>query len=170
MRFACWITKATNTHSENVILIAFPQQNLFRVISCLYLHRLSCYLCEDKTEGFRGGSNIPVDKLLPAWFPVKSFRVSPDNCCKSWRSLPTLSGIRGREQIRNGGGVRIRCLTERFWKGESSSWDPRNKSMRKRVTFKEGFKLNTMNAPACNSFYFVCQFHNLSSFWQTVCL
>ena len=23
MRFACWTTKATNTHSENVILIAF---------------------------------------------------------------------------------------------------------------------------------------------------
>jgi len=24
MHFACWITKATNTHSEYVILIAFP--------------------------------------------------------------------------------------------------------------------------------------------------
>ena len=24
MRFACWITEATNTHSEYVILIAFP--------------------------------------------------------------------------------------------------------------------------------------------------
>ena len=26
MRFACWIPKATNTHSEYVILIAFPLQ------------------------------------------------------------------------------------------------------------------------------------------------
>ena len=26
MRIACWITKATNTHSGCVILIAFPQQ------------------------------------------------------------------------------------------------------------------------------------------------
>jgi hypothetical protein len=26
MRFACWITKATDTHSECVILIAFPRQ------------------------------------------------------------------------------------------------------------------------------------------------
>jgi len=26
MRIACWITKATNTHSEYVILISFPQQ------------------------------------------------------------------------------------------------------------------------------------------------
>jgi hypothetical protein len=26
MRFACWITKATDTHSEYVIIIAFPRQ------------------------------------------------------------------------------------------------------------------------------------------------
>jgi len=26
MRIACWIPKATNTHSEYVILIAFPRQ------------------------------------------------------------------------------------------------------------------------------------------------
>jgi hypothetical protein len=26
MRIACWVTKATNTHSEYVILIAFPLQ------------------------------------------------------------------------------------------------------------------------------------------------
>jgi hypothetical protein len=28
MRFACWIPKTTNTHSEYVILIAFPLQQL----------------------------------------------------------------------------------------------------------------------------------------------
>ena len=28
MRFACWITKTTDTHSEYVILIAFPRQQL----------------------------------------------------------------------------------------------------------------------------------------------
>jgi hypothetical protein len=26
MRFGCWLTEATNTHSEYVILIAFPWQ------------------------------------------------------------------------------------------------------------------------------------------------
>jgi hypothetical protein len=26
MRIACWLTKATNTHSERVIIIAFPMQ------------------------------------------------------------------------------------------------------------------------------------------------
>jgi len=30
MRFACWINKATNTHSEYVILIAFPLQQWSR--------------------------------------------------------------------------------------------------------------------------------------------
>ena len=30
MRFACWITKATNTHSEYVTLIAFPRQQWLR--------------------------------------------------------------------------------------------------------------------------------------------
>jgi hypothetical protein len=30
MRFACWITKATDTHSEYVIFIACPQQQWLR--------------------------------------------------------------------------------------------------------------------------------------------
>jgi hypothetical protein len=30
MRFACWITKATDTHSEYVTLIAFPRQQWLR--------------------------------------------------------------------------------------------------------------------------------------------
>jgi len=29
MRIACWITKATHTHSEYVIFIALPQQQWF---------------------------------------------------------------------------------------------------------------------------------------------
>jgi len=36
MRIACWIPKATNTHSEYVILIAFPQQQwLYERVSML---------------------------------------------------------------------------------------------------------------------------------------
>jgi len=31
MRIACWITKATNTHSQYVILIAFPLQQLLHL-------------------------------------------------------------------------------------------------------------------------------------------
>jgi len=42
-RIACWIPKATNTHSGFVILIAFPQQQwLHERSSVLYVHCLSC--------------------------------------------------------------------------------------------------------------------------------
>jgi len=46
MRIACWINKATNTHSEYVILIAFPlQQWLYERASMLrlYIHCLFCF-------------------------------------------------------------------------------------------------------------------------------
>ena len=35
MRIACWITKAKNTHSEYVILIAFPPQQWFYERACM---------------------------------------------------------------------------------------------------------------------------------------
>jgi hypothetical protein len=46
MRFACWITKATDTHTEYVILMAFPRQLKFREGASmlrLYIHCLSSY-------------------------------------------------------------------------------------------------------------------------------
>ena len=45
MRFACWVTKATDTHSEYIILIAFPLQQWLRErasILHLYVYCLSC--------------------------------------------------------------------------------------------------------------------------------
>jgi hypothetical protein len=45
MRFACWITKATDTYSEYVILIAFPWQQWLRERASmlrLYVHCMSC--------------------------------------------------------------------------------------------------------------------------------
>ena len=45
MHFACWITKATDTHSEYVIFIAFPRQQWLRERALLlhvYVHCLSC--------------------------------------------------------------------------------------------------------------------------------
>ena len=44
MRIACWIPKATDTHSEHVILIAFPlQQRLHERASMLrYTWTVSC--------------------------------------------------------------------------------------------------------------------------------
>jgi hypothetical protein len=46
MRFACWITKATHTHSEYVILTAFPQQQRLR--ECAWVLRytyIACLVC-----------------------------------------------------------------------------------------------------------------------------
>jgi len=44
MRFACWIIEATNTHSEYVIIIAFPLQQWFleRASVVRYTLCLSC--------------------------------------------------------------------------------------------------------------------------------
>ena len=49
MRFAHWITKATDTHSEYVIINAFPGQQWLReraTMLRLYVHCLSCSLME----------------------------------------------------------------------------------------------------------------------------
>jgi len=43
MRIACWILKATNTHSEYVIIVAFPLQQWLD--ECLYdIRTLSVFL------------------------------------------------------------------------------------------------------------------------------
>jgi len=42
MGFVCWITKATNAHSEYLILSAFPQQQWLRKLTPV-LH--SCFYC-----------------------------------------------------------------------------------------------------------------------------
>jgi hypothetical protein len=45
MRFACWITKATNTHSECVILTAFPWQQWLRErASMLHYMHIACFV------------------------------------------------------------------------------------------------------------------------------
>jgi hypothetical protein len=47
MRMACWIPKATNTHSEYVILIAFSLQQWF---ARTYIVLLYSALCVDKCK------------------------------------------------------------------------------------------------------------------------
>jgi hypothetical protein len=45
MRIACWVTKATDTHSEYAILIAFPlQQLLHERASMLRYTRIACFV------------------------------------------------------------------------------------------------------------------------------
>jgi hypothetical protein len=46
MRFACWIPKATDTHSEYVIIIAFPLQKwLHECASMLRYTYTACLAC-----------------------------------------------------------------------------------------------------------------------------
>ena len=49
MRFACWITNASDTHSEHVMLIGFPREQMLRervstlrhtCIACVVLHQI----------------------------------------------------------------------------------------------------------------------------------
>jgi hypothetical protein len=47
MRFACWITKATNTHSEYVTLIAFPRQQLLRERASMLRYTYTASLVEN---------------------------------------------------------------------------------------------------------------------------
>ena len=52
MRFACWMTEATDTHSEYVILLAFPRQHWLRerasVLRCMYVACLVVSLQQPK--------------------------------------------------------------------------------------------------------------------------
>jgi hypothetical protein len=68
MRFACCVTKATDTHLECVILIAFPrQQRLRERASVLRLH-VHCLSCIRVLITLRPESNI--------------LHIGPQICCK----------------------------------------------------------------------------------------
>jgi hypothetical protein len=45
MRFACWMTKATDTHSQCVILIAFLLQKWLRECSSMLRYRPIYFAC-----------------------------------------------------------------------------------------------------------------------------
>jgi len=51
MRFAYWIAKATDTHSEYVILIAFPGQEMQRESASMLLLHVHCLSCLDLSIG-----------------------------------------------------------------------------------------------------------------------
>ena len=53
-RIACWIIKATNTHLEYVILIAFPLQQWLRERASMlrYTYIACLFCCAERTECF----------------------------------------------------------------------------------------------------------------------
>jgi hypothetical protein len=54
MRFACWITKATDTYSEYVIIITFPRQQWLRERAPILRHTyiVSLIPCYDTSRLF----------------------------------------------------------------------------------------------------------------------
>jgi hypothetical protein len=61
MRIACWIPKATNIHSEYVIIISFPRQRLLRERACM----LRCSL---RTWPVLWNDNIQLETSVPTQF------------------------------------------------------------------------------------------------------
>jgi hypothetical protein len=61
MPIACWITEATDTHSEYLIFIAFPRRQWLheRASMLLYVHCVSC-------------SVLTLSVLCAAWKYVRS--------------------------------------------------------------------------------------------------
>jgi hypothetical protein len=51
MRFACWITKATDTHPEYVILISFPVQQWLHESALMLNHTHIVCLVEINSDG-----------------------------------------------------------------------------------------------------------------------
>jgi hypothetical protein len=63
-RIACWITKATDTHSEYVILIAFARQQCLRERASmlrLYVHCLSCLMLKQMVHTECRRSHLTLD-------------------------------------------------------------------------------------------------------------
>ena len=64
MLFACWITKATSTRSDYVILITFPRQEWLRKrvpTFRLYVHCVSCFPTVGPITNFINNSPINVN-------------------------------------------------------------------------------------------------------------
>jgi hypothetical protein len=61
MRIACWIPKATNTHSGCIILIAFPTATMVartHLNVTLYVHCLSCLKIAELTDAYNWNDSL----------------------------------------------------------------------------------------------------------------
>jgi hypothetical protein len=78
MRFACWITKATDTHTANVILTAFPRQQWLRERASVLLYTyIACLvLFTDKSLVF---STV---NWVPYWLGITSCSPGLKGCTK----------------------------------------------------------------------------------------
>jgi hypothetical protein len=71
MRFACWINKATDTHSENIMLIAFPGQHQLRERISMRLHA-RCSLRISSTDAhvyWNGHTGVALEGFIMTLTP-----------------------------------------------------------------------------------------------------
>ena len=88
MRIACWITEATNTHLEYVILIGFPSQQ------CLTLKPPQCYIARTLLALFHVGTFWARDTCVSANQTVASSISNNGGACTTvhivvdWSVMP----------------------------------------------------------------------------------
>jgi hypothetical protein len=88
MRFACWITKATDTHSEYVILIVFPRQHWLRERASIlrsHIHYLSCITCIRVCTGHAVAQTVSFSLRSPEFLRGKTTR---DLWWTKWSGTP----------------------------------------------------------------------------------
>jgi hypothetical protein len=99
MRFACWITKATDTHSECVILIAFPRQQWLRErVSVLrYTYTDSCFEFTTRSPSYDDSThwrtstgrlltNLGSVTTLSFSYSLTSYKIKRQNCSFSCKT------------------------------------------------------------------------------------
>jgi hypothetical protein len=69
MRIARWITKATHTHSQYVILTAFPLQQWLHERTCLLRHTYFACLVQYSFQKFPPSLSVVLYALLVVRFP-----------------------------------------------------------------------------------------------------
>ena len=74
MRTACWITKATNTHSQYAILIAFPLQQLVHELTSLRYTYIVCLVLQIAQLAKCAIRYKPTAYLYMATAPIWGFR------------------------------------------------------------------------------------------------
>ena len=64
IRIACWVTTATNTHSVNVMFIAFPQQQWYHEYATMlrYTYAAFCYTIRSIYNVSYGNNSIKINR------------------------------------------------------------------------------------------------------------
>jgi hypothetical protein len=100
MRFACWINKAIDTHSEYVIFIAFPQQQwLLERASVLRYTYIACLVIY--VRSYAPAANFPTNySLTESQIKLQDLRFSRQlQSPVIWRRVDWYMGTNSSEEI-----------------------------------------------------------------------